>query len=320
MKERTVPNIAVVCGGTSPEREVSLETGKNVFRALQRLGYETRIYDLDEVFYRDALDRAFDGVFIALHGSPGEDGTVQGFLDLVGVPYTGSGVLASSIALDKRISKAVFKDAGLSVARYTHGCRTREHGEPLEVAAAEAFGYPLVVKPSRLGSSVGVTIVRSRRELVEAIEHAHTLDCCVIVEEFIEGREIQCGIVGRDELRALPLIEIVSKKEFFDYEAKYTPGMAEEITPAPLDPQTTARGQEVALKAFRAVECRDVARVDMFLTSGGEFIVSEVNTIPGLTSNSLLPKEARAAGMEYDELISMIVAPMVEEIRKRAPR
>lgn len=308
--------LAVLCGGTSPEREVSLESGANVAAALERLGYAVELVDLTPAFFEAAIQRRFDGVFIALHGSPGEDGTVQGFLDLLRIPYAGSGVVASSIAMDKRLTKMICQSSGLKVARYVHGCATGVHGEPLSLVRAESVGYPSVVKPVRLGSSVGVSIAHDRGELSAALTSANKLDCCVIVEEFVRGREIQCGIVGRNRPWPLPLIEIVPKRPFFDYDAKYTPGLAEEIAPAPLDEETTRAGQEVAMATFRALGCRDVARVDMFLTEEGEYVVSEVNTIPGLTANSLLPKEAGAAGMGYDDLVAAIVEGMVEEIEE----
>lgn len=311
--------IAVLCGGTSPEREVSLASGQNVYGALKRIGHEAMLYDLDKVFFHDAFKRAFDAVFIALHGSPGEDGTVQGFLETLNIPYTGSGVLASSLAMNKKLSKAIFKNEGLSIANYMHFCEKELHGKKfVDLRSIELeLGMPIVIKPSGLGSSVGISIVRDSKALKEAVDIALKYDCCVIAEEYIQGREIQCGIIGRDLPRPLPLIEIVPKNEFFDYSAKYTPGLADEITPAPLSEDLTAKGMRTALMAFEALGCRDFARVDMFLVNSIEFIVSEINTIPGLTKNSLLPKEARAAGMSFDELIEEIVQPTIEECKRK---
>lgn len=311
--------IAVLCGGTSPEREVSLESGKNVYEALKKLGLKARLYDLNEEFYISALNREFDLVFIALHGSPGEDGTVQGFLDAAGIDYVGSGVLASAICMDKTITKKLLKADGIPVPDYIHVCSANIHAgykRNLAMEVRKTLGFPVVVKPARLGSSVGISIVKTQAQFDEAMENALKYDCCVLIEKYISGREIQCGLIGRSNPTPLPLIEIIPKKEFFDYEAKYVPGMADEIAPAPISEDLTRKAQELALRAFVSVGCRDMARVDMFLTEDERFLVSEINTIPGLTSNSLLPKEAQAAGMSYEELIYKIIEPALNSIEK----
>lgn len=307
--------IAVLCGGTSPEREVSLVSGKSVFESLKRTGHDCKLYDLDSKFFRDALAGRIDIVFIALHGCPGEDGTVQGMLEVLGIPYTGSGVLASALAMSKHLSKTIFKAHGLKVAEYIHICVNGKHGAS-DIDLKEIggkIGLPVVVKPSSLGSSVGVSIVNYEKEIDDAISLVLEHDCCVMIEKYIQGREIQCGILGRKRLIPLPLIEIVPKKKFFDYEAKYTPGLADEITPAPLTEELSRKGTEMALRAFRALGCRDVGRVDMFLPDEREFLISEINTIPGLTPLSLLPKEAEAYGMSYDDLIVEIIKPALKE-------
>lgn len=328
--------VAVLRGGTSPEREISLVTGKSIFEALKSRGYSVKEYDLDKNFYEDAINKKFDVVFIALHGSPGEDGTVQGFLELLDIPYVGSGVSASSIAMDKLLTKAILKAEGLPIAKYVSFCSKNLHYHKASAQKSVAnkeefialvkreFAFPLVVKPARLGSSVGVSIIRQEDSLekaessfANAVEEALRYDCCVIVEEFIKGREIQCGIIGRKKPFALPLIEIKPKREFFDYTAKYTPGEADEITPAPINPDLTQKGQELALEAFKALGCRDFARVDMFLTEEGKYIVSEINTIPGMTPNSLLPKEGAAAGLSYEELVELITVPALIEAAER---
>ncbi len=311
--------IAVLCGGTSPEREVSLVSGRSVFESLKRTGYDCKMYDLDIEFFKDAINGGFDVVFIALHGCPGEDGTVQGMLDVLGIPYTGSGVLASALAMSKHLSKTIFRAKGLKVAEYVHVCMKGKHGtNDIDLKkASKKIGLPAVIKPSNLGSSVGVSIVSEENEIDNAISLVLEHDCCVMMEKYIHGREIQCGIVGREKLRPLPLIEIVPKKKFFDYEAKYTPGLAKEITPAPLPEELSKKGTEVALRAFRALGCRDVGRVDMFLVDDKEFLISELNTIPGLTPVSLIPKEAEAAGMSYDELVMEILKPALEELEEK---
>jgi D-alanine-D-alanine ligase len=326
--------IAVLCGGRSPEREVSLSSGKNVFQALIKKGYQAEIYDLDKRFYRDAIDRKFDVVFIVLHGSPGEDGSVQGFLELLGIPYVGSGIAASAVGMDKLLTKAVLAANGLPIARFESFCFRGRHGlriqsqsllkeEPKEGqfdSSLFSVYLPVVVKPARLGSSVGVSIAKDLLELEKAVQMALSHDCCVIIEEYLKAREIQFGIVGRKKPLALPSIEIKPKNEFFDYEAKYTPGAAEEISPAPISEELEFKGRELALAAFKALGCRDFARVDMFLLENGEFVVSEINTIPGMTSNSLVPKEAAALGLSYENLIEMIVLPaLAEALRKETP-
>lgn len=319
--------LAVLCGGRSPEREVSLSSGKTAYEALRERGYNAVLYDLDDRFYLDALKGKFDAVFILLHGAPGEDGTVQGFLELLEVPYAGSEVAASSIGMDKILTKSIFIANGLPVVPFVSFCIAGKHwSEPGAAALIEegretleklleslSSKLPLVVKPARLGSSVGVSLAFSRQELESAVKEALKYDCCVIFEQYIEAREIQCGILGRKKTFALPLIEIIPKRRFFDYEAKYVPGEAEEIAPAPLDPKVSADGQKVALKAFRALGCRDFARVDMFLDGNNRFYLSEVNTIPGMTPNSLVPKEARALGISYPELVELIALPALYE-------
>lgn len=326
--------LAVLCGGVSPEREVSLMSGKNAFNALESLGFNVKIYDLNKDFFSDAIKGKIDAVLILLHGSPGEDGTVQGFLELCGIPYVGSEIGPSSIGMDKLLTKAVLAANGLPIARYESFCFSGKHHSNVQSASLFSNSFssldeflslcaeklPLVVKPARLGSSVGVSIVESKKELEEAVSKVKKYDCCVIVEEYLDAREIQCGIIGRKNPFPLPLIEIIPKRKFFDYEAKYTPGAADEISPAPIDDTLTRIGQELALKTFKIIGCRDFARVDMFLLKSGEFRVSEINTIPGMTENSLVPKEAAALGISYPELIQMIVLPSLVEayVKKEA--
>ncbi|MCX7832002.1 MAG: D-alanine--D-alanine ligase [Actinobacteria bacterium] len=334
LEELRKVRLAVLCGGRSPEREVSLASGSNAYHALEQRGYNVKLYDLDEAFYKDALEKKFDAVFILLHGSPGEDGTVQGFLEMIGIPYVGSEVAASSIGMDKILSKAIFTANGIPVARYDTFCLANRHYQYVSSKSLtgrysldidellENLGdhLPVVVKPARLGSSVGVSIARSLSELRNGIKEAAKYDCCLVVEEFLKAREIQCGVIGRKNPFALPLIEIVTKTGFFDYKSKYTPGEADEISPAPLDKELTRKGQELALRTFKVLGCRDFARVDMFLLEDGSYVVSEVNTIPGMTSNSLVPKEAAAIGLSYSTLVEMIVLPALKEafLRKKA--
>jgi D-alanine-D-alanine ligase len=255
----------------------------------------------------DGLDVAF----IALHGPYGEDGTIQGLLEFAGIPYTGSGVLASALAMDKRRARHVMAfngvpvPASLAVERET--LSAREGGLAREIA--QTLGFPCVVKPNAQGSSIGVSIVRAPAELPRALEAAFALGDLVLVEEYLTGVEVTCGILDDPDVGgpvALPLVEIVPAREFFDYEAKYTPGAAEEICPARLPPAAVWRAQAAALRAYRALGCADFARVDLFVREA-DVVVLEVNTIPGLTTESLLPKAARAAGIEFPVLVERVI-------------
>jgi D-alanine-D-alanine ligase len=310
--------IVVLAGGPSSEREVSLESGREVLKALISLGYEAELLDLDNFFVERIKEKRPDIVFIALHGKPGEDGTVQGILEILEIPYTGSGVLASALAINKLFTKRIFMSSNLPVLPFL--CFSEEEWktsskEILEKAKSN-LGMPVVVKPVSQGSSVGVSIVEEESSLPGAVEIALKYDEMFILEKFVKGREIQVGVLGNEAPFPLPPIEIRSKKKFFDYEAKYTPGLAEEITPAPIDREKTERAQELALKAYKALGCEGFARVDMFLV-GEEFYLSEVNTIPGLTANSLLPKEARAAGIDFPQLVERILDFAWEKFSKK---
>jgi D-alanine-D-alanine ligase len=253
--------------------------------------------------------RRLDVIFVAIHGQWGEDGTIQGMLELLGIPYVGSGVLASALAMDKVMAKTVLAassievPAGIVVARATWS-EEREKS----LAQAEDLGYPLVVKPVRQGSSVGVVMVDSASELPAAIEFGFTLDDRVMVEERLHGTELTVGVIGNGaNLRALPVIEIATKAEFFDYRAKYDPALTDEICPARISDDLASQTQEVAIAAHRALGCRDLSRTDMIATDDGRVVVLEVNTIPGMTANSLLPKAARVAGIDFGELCSMLI-------------
>jgi len=306
--------IVVLVGGPSSEASVSRQSGREVTKALASLGHKVFSLELDTNLVENLKKIRPEVVFIALHGCPGEDGTVQGVLELLGIPYTGSGVLSSALALDKLASRKIFQAEGLKTARFcAFSCRDWQKESKELIKKIQLLGYPVVVKPVRQGSSVGVSLVREESGLLPALERAFQYDPIVIVEERIKGREIQVGIVGNEELLPLPPIEIVPLKDFFDYEAKYTPGLAKEITPAPISEKQTQEAQTLALKAYRALGCRGFARVDMFLTDNDKFLVSEVNTIPGLTANSLFPKEAQAAGISFPELCQRLIDLALEE-------
>jgi len=311
--------VVVLLGGRSSEREISLLTGEEVYKALLQKGYRAAKVDLDENVVENLRREAPDAVFIALHGKYGEDGAVQGMLEVLGIPYTGSGILASALCLNKLFSKRIFLNEGIPTPSFAlvREDEWEENEGQARSRIAKTFSLPVVVKPIAQGSSVGVSIVQEEKDLAGALEVAFSYDEGALVEEYVDGREIQCGVLGNENPIALPLVEIVSQKQFFDYEAKYTPGLAEEITPAPLSPEESRAGQEMGLRAYKSLGCAGLARVDMFLSPDRGFLVSEINTIPGLTKDSLFPKEAKAAGIEFPQLISRIVELALER-RARA--
>ena len=301
--------IAVLMGGPSPEYEVSLQSGENVIRNLDRKNFDVSgiVINKDGKFSIPPKSiRKFDLAFIAMHGPFGEDGTIQAILDEIGVAYTGSEAAASRLGMDKIASKNLFIKEGIPTPDF----RVVESAYGIK-DAAESFGLPLMVKPSNQGSSVGVNVVRTPAEFSKAFAEAARFGP-VIAEKFVQGKEIQAGILGKN---SLPLIEIRPQNEFFDYEAKYTPGLSEEITPAPLDEKTTKRIQQLALDAFQILGGRHFGRVDLFLTEEGTVLVSEINTIPGLTKNSLFPKEAAATGITAPELFERIIDLALNDAR-----
>lgn len=308
------PKVVVLMGGRSTEREVSLLSGEEVYKNLLLKGYPASKIDLDENVVENLKAEKPDVAFVALHGMHGEDGAIQGLLEILDIPYTGSGILASALCLNKLFTKKIlFQENIPTPAFLAVGKRNWQEKKVTLKEIVKKTGLPLVVKPVAQGSSVGVSLVREEKEVTSALETAFSYDDIAIIEEYVDGREIQCGILGNKDPIALPLIEIVSRKNFFDYEAKYTPGMAEEITPAPsLSKEATRMGQELAIKAYKALGCAGFARVDMFYAQE-KFLVSEINTIPGLTANSLLPKEAKAAGIEFPDLIERIVQYALEQ-------
>ena len=298
-------------GGTSAEHAISVKSGQGVVASLTRRGWHVnailipQALTLEEAsqFARHALQEAdADVAFIALHGPFGEDGTVQAVCEELQVAYTGSDAKASRLGLDKVTSRLRFEQAGLRVPRW----RLLNPADRASLDGCIAqLGLPVVIKPTSQGSSLGVSIVAHHGELAQALEEAARYDSRVLVEEFIAGRELTVGIVG-DE--ALPLVEIrPMAHRFFDYTAKYTPGETEYLVPAMLDAPLTQRAQAAGLRAHQALGCRHFSRVDLILNQAGEPVILEVNTIPGLTPTSLLPKAAACAGMSYDALCERLV-------------
>jgi D-alanine-D-alanine ligase len=299
--------VALLAGGKSGEREVSLNGAKGVAQALDPQRFDVRRYDPATDLARLAAEaQEIDFAFILLHGRFGEDGTVQGFLDLLAIPYQGSGVLGSAIAMNKHLSKELYRQAGLPVADWL------VLADPATVTVAELvdrFGLPVVVKPVHEGSSLGLTLARTEAELQAGIARALGHDRQVMVEQYLKGRELTVGVLGNAELQGLPVIEIVPGEGyvFFDYEAKYRPGASEEICPAPISAECTARAQEYAIAAHRALHLRGYSRTDMILTPDGALFLLETNTIPGMTATSLMPQAAAAAGLPFPRLLERLI-------------
>jgi len=330
--------VAVLMGGTSAERPVSLSTGKQILSALDP--YRYNVYALDtasgERFLQptglpehvQTLSETASGkpvltvaelqnvaeaerpdvVFIALHGKGGEDGTVQGMLELMGVPYVGSGVLASALAMDKAmckrvlVSEGVLMPKGLALKRGDAAGRARAHEIPL----------PVVVKPNSQGSSFGVTIVENAAKLEAALDMAFGYDDTILIEQFIRGTEISVPVLGNEEPVALPIVEIVPTSGFYDYESKYTVGATDEIVPARLSTDAAFRASQTALQCHVVLGCRGMSRTDMIVTPEQEVYTLEVNTIPGMTPTSLLPRSAQAAGIPFPQLLDRLIGFALE--------
>ena len=303
--------LALIAGGVSAEREVSLRGAAGVEQALNRDRYEVVRYDPATDLARIAADAAnIDAAFILLHGVHGEDGTIQGFLDLLGIPYQGAGVLGSALAMDKNLAKVMYRLAGLPVAPWV----MVEPGDLRDSGRIEsAVGLPCVVKPVRQGSSIGMSIVRTRDQLPAALELALRHDGEVMVEAFLKGRELTAGVLGNSELTALPLIEIIpdSRYDFFNYEAKYQPGATREVCPAPVSETVRARAQDYAVRAHRSLQLRGYSRTDMILVEE-ELYLLETNTIPGMTPTSLLPQAAAEAGLPFAALLDRLIELALE--------
>jgi D-alanine-D-alanine ligase len=297
--------VAVLMGGRSAEREVSLNTGRQVCDALSSLGVDVVPIDAgDAGFIRRLQESGADACFIALHGRFGEDGTIQGLLELLGMPYVGSGVLASAAAMDKIISKRLFDQAGLLSPEWA----VLQRSEEVDLASiTTTLGPKTVVKPANEGSAIGVTISHSPDELPSAIAEAFRHDNFVLVEQFVAGVEVTVGVLGNDELFVLPTLEVVPDHEFYDYESKYVPGMSRHIIPARVSDEAAAQCQRLSLEAHKLLGCRGMSRSDTIVTEDEEVYLLEVNTIPGMTSTSLLPDAARAAGIEFPDLCMQLV-------------
>lgn len=300
-------------GGRSAEREISLLTGEQIYQALLKKGYEAVRVELDAQAAQNLLAMEPDVVFIALHGRYGEDGTVQGMLEILDLPYTGSGVLASAIGINKAISKRVFESAEIETPSFmlVNKDTLSLDNETLGSIIKE-IGLPLVVKPACEGSTIGMSIISAADELTAALETAFSYDKDVVLEQFVEGVEITVGVLG-NEPKALPTLEVVTTTGFYDYKTKYTAGLSEHIIPARIPEDHRNKAQETAVAAHKAIGCRGFSRVDIIVDKDGRCYVLEINTIPGMTELSLFPDAARAAGYEFPELVSHMVELALED-------
>lgn len=308
---QTSKRVAVLLGGRSAEREVSLHTGAQVVAALAERGFEVVEIDTGEPGFVSEIERARpDVAFIALHGRFGEDGTIQGLLELMDVPYVGSGVLASALAINKVMTKHVYAQADLCTPAYA----VVRRGEAYDVdVLTDALGPKTVVKPANEGSSVGMTIVSEPGRLAKAIEFAFEHDPLVLVERFETGTEVTVGVIGNEHPAALPTLEIVPVNEFYDYESKYVAGMSRHVIPAGVSDEARAECQRLAIEAHRALGCAGMSRSDMIVTPEGVVFLLETNTLPGMTKTSLIPDAAAAAGIPFPELCERLVVLAFED-------
>jgi len=327
--------VAVLAGGRSSEHDISLASARSVVAALDTDRYETIVVEIDRggrwelASGRPELAEAsvetlpvvacsapaatlatVDVVFPILHGPFGEDGTVQGLLELAGVPYVGAGVAASALCMDKDLFKAVLRDRGIPVARNV----TLRDGD----APEHPFEYPVFVKPARLGSSVGISKVRSDAELPGAVELARRHDDKVLIEEGVAGVEVECGVLGNREPIASVVGEIVAHADWYDFSAKYDQGGMDLVVPARIPPESDARVRELAVESFVATECEGMARIDFFVRPDGEVVVNELNTIPGFTATSVYAKLFEASGVPYEELLERLIALALERSERRS--
>jgi D-alanine-D-alanine ligase len=309
--------VAVLRGGKSAEREVSLMSGTQVEKALRKRGHDVTGVDIDLNTWDVLRDGSFECVFNALHGRLGEDGTVQGMLELLGLPYTGSGILASALCMDKARANTMMAAAGLDIPPFEEVEITDGVAADLVERLVAAFGLPLVVKPVREGSTIGLTIANDVDQAASGLVLAGRYDRRVLVQHFAAGIEITVGVLATPDVQVLPTLEIVSDNPVYDYDAKYTAGKSHHIIPARISEVAQRESAESARRAFIELGCAGMARVDIIVDADGTPWVLEVNTVPGLTELSLLPDAARAAGIAFDELCQRLVDHAVGRHERR---
>ncbi len=311
--------LALIYGGTSSEREVSITSGKHVHAALDKDKYDIHLFDPKTDLPKLIADAPnIDAALIILHGCPGEDGTIQGLLDLLDIPYQGSGVLGSAVAMNKLVAKRLYSEAGIPTPPYIS---LDAHDEINEKTIIGRLGLPIVVKPVNAGSSVGMALVQKKDQLLPAMENAFYHDDVILLETYIKGTELTCSVLGNQGLSALPIIEIIpgSDHEFFDYSAKYEAQEAQEICPARVNEKITSRVQEFAMLAHKTLMLKGYSRTD-FILQNDELFALETNTIPGMTPNSLLPKSAAKAGYEFSDLLDTLIELSLEDHKRTKQR
>ena len=304
--------VALLAGGDSNEREISLASGKGAAEALRTAGFQ--VVELDPSKHNDLvslLNDGYDVAFLCLHGRGGEDGALQGFLETAGLPYTGPGVWSSATAMDKAVSKLIYRAYSIP----TPESETLHPGKTYDAADLLArMGDKVVVKPANEGSALGVAIVSDEEALREAVKAAFAIDSAVLVERFISGTELTVAVLGNDTPSVLPVIQIVPQMgDFYDFDSKYKAGGSDHLCPAPIDEATTLKAQALAVAAHQALGCRGMSRSDIMLDENGQLWVLETNTIPGMTSTSLLPDAGRAAGIDFPQLCTMLVEYALED-------
>lgn len=310
-------NVAVIYGGKSKEREVSLKSGEGIANALKSRGYNVKKIDYTSKDFIAELND-IDVVYIALHGKYGEDGRIQGLLDILEIPYTGSGVLASALAMNKVKSKRIFDYNGIRIAKDLL-LTSNEETEVEIKKITEKFDFPVVVKPNQEGSTIGLSIVNNVDDLRSAINNSFQFDNEVLVEEFVSGTEVTVAILDTEnEIKALPIIEIIpNKNQYYDYESKYAPGGSDHIIPARIHANTEAILKEWAIEAHKSLGCETLSRVDFIIPNdGSKPVILEVNTLPGMTETSLYPDAARAIGLSYEDITSLFVETTLNKHRK----
>ena len=309
--------IAVLAGGRSAEREVSERSGAQCRSALEARGHQVDTVDLDLETWDRLRDGGFDCVFIALHGRLGEDGTVQGMCELLGLPYTGSGVLASALCIDKTRTNQLLGAAGVPIPDFEEWEAAEGVDAGFVDRAVRTYGLPLVVKPVREGSTIGITIARDADAVASGLVLAGRYDRRVLIQRFVAGTEITVGVLATPTLQVLPTLEITYEEETYDYTAKYTAGRSHHIIPARIPEPARERAAQLSADAFQALGCEGMARIDFIVDRAAECWLLEVNTVPGLTEVSLLPDSARAAGIEFGELCERLVRHAVERHQSR---
>jgi D-alanine-D-alanine ligase len=305
------PKIAVLMGGRSLERDVSLKSGRRIERVLAGTGYPVVALDVNQTLVPSLIEEKPDLVYIALHGKDGEDGTVQELLEILGIPYTGPGPMASIIGFNKVLSKELFLASGIPTPSYfTVSSSTLEDMGASELLpqAWEKLGGPLVVKPCAQGSALGVSVAHRLEDLPGALVTALGYDDRVLLESYVKGREVAISVLDDGNPQALPAVEVVPRSGFFDFEARYTPGMTDYFVPARLSPEAAAEAERLALDTHRLLHCRELSRVDMIVGEDDVPYVLELNTSPGMTETSLLPIAAEAAGLSFPDLVERLVS------------